>query len=82
MTHVTIIAIDFAKSVFLAYGLNKANKKVSIKQLKRKDPVHEFRHYLKALIAMEACGISHHWARAFSNMGFTAQRVKAFVRGN
>ena len=45
------------------------------------------RQHQNALIAMEACGSSHHWARTFSEMGFgvrliPAQHVKAFVRGN
>lgn len=87
MTNVTTISIDLAKSVFQVCGLNKANKKVFNKQVKRKDLIHEIRQHPNALIAMEACGTSHHWARTFSNMGFTvrlipAQHVKAFVRGN
>jgi len=87
MANVTTISIDLAKSVFQVCGLNRANKKVFNKQVKRKDLIHEVRQHPNALIAMEACGTSHHWARTFSSMGFTvrlipAQHVKAFVRGN
>ena len=87
MANVTTVSIDLAKSVFQICGLNKANKKVFNKQVKRKDLIHDIRQHPNALIAMEACGTSHHWARTFSSMGFTvrlipAQHVKAFVRGN
>ena len=43
MTNVTTISIDLAKSVFQVCGLNKANKKVFNKQVKRKDLIHEIR---------------------------------------
>lgn len=87
MSHVTTIGIDLAKSVFQICGLNQARKKVFNKQVKRKDLLHELLKHPNALIAMEACGSSHHWARTLAEHGFTvrlipAQHVKAFVRGN
>ena len=58
-----------------------------LKQVKRSQLLAETRHYPDAVIAMEACGSSHHWARRFTSMGHTvrlipAQHVKAFVCGN
>ena len=55
--------------------------------MKRANLLNEIRQHPKALIAMEACGSSHHWTRTLTTMGFTvrlipAQHVKAFVRGN
>ncbi len=87
MSHITLIGIDLAKSVFQVCGLNKANQKLFNKQVKRKELVNEVRQHPNAVIAMEACATSHFWARTFSSMGFTvqlipAQHVKAFVRGN
>jgi len=87
MSNITTIGIDLAKSVFQICGLNKANKKVFNKQVKRKNLIHEIRQHPNALIAMEACGTSHYWARTLSSLGFSvklipAQHVKAFVRGN
>ncbi len=87
MNHITTIGIDLAKSVFQVCGLNKARKKIFNKQIKRANLLDEIRQHPNALIAMEACGSSHHWARTLSAMGFTvrlipAQHVKAFVRGN
>ena len=87
MSNITTIGIDLAKSVFQVCGLNQARKKAFNKQVKRVNLVNEIRQHTNALIVMEACGSSHHWARTFIEMGFTvrlipAQHVKAFVRGN
>jgi len=87
MDNITILGIDLAKSVFQVCGLNKARKKMFNKQVKRKELLDEIRQHPNALIAMEACGSSHHWARTLTAMGFTvrlipAQHVKSFVRGN
>jgi len=87
MSNITTIGIDLAKSVFQICGLNQARKKIFNKQVKRKDLLHEILQHPNALIAMEACGSSHHWARTFAEHGFSvrlipAQHVKAFVRGN
>ena len=87
MSHITLISIDLAKSVFQICGLNQANKKQFNKQVKRNQLIHEVQQHLNAVIAMEACATSHYWARTFSEMGFDvrlipAQHVKAFVRGN
>ena len=87
MSHITLIGIDLAKTVFQVCGLNQANKKQFNKQVRRKQLIDEVRQHPNAVIAMEACATSHYWARIFLNMGLTvrlipAQHVKAFVRGN
>jgi len=87
MSHITLIGIDIAKTVFQVCGLNQANKKQFNKQVRRKQLIDEVRQHPNAVIAMEACATSHYWARIFLNMGLTvrlipAQHVKAFVRGN
>ncbi len=87
MNNITTVGIDLAKSVFQVCGLNQARKKIFNKQVRRAQLLHEVRQHPNAVIAMEACGSSHHWARTFIEMGFTvrlipAQHVKAFVRGN
>lgn len=87
MTHVTTLGIDLAKSVFQVCGLNRSRKIIFNKQLKRANLIDEVRKHPNAVIAMEACGSSHHWARTFAELGFNvrlipAQHVKAFVRGN
>ena len=87
MSNITTLSIDLAKSVFQLCGLNQAQKVIFNKQVKRAQLLDEIRKYPEALIAMEACGSAHHWARTLTQMGYTvrlipAQHVKALVRGN
>lgn len=87
MSNITTIGIDLAKPVFQVCGLNQARKKIFNNQVKRNGFLHEVLQHPNAIIAMEACGSYHHWARVFAEHGFTvrlipAQHVKAFGRGN
>ena len=71
MSHITLIGIDLAKTVFQVCGLNKANQKQFNKQVKRRAFLDEVRQHPNAVIAMEACATSHYWARTLSSMGYT-----------
>lgn len=87
MSNVTTLGIDLAKSVFQLCGLNQARKIVFNKKVSRANLISQVRQHPKALIAMEACGSAHHWARTFVAMGYTVrllptQHVKALSRGN
>lgn len=87
MSNITVIGIDLAKSVFQLCGLNQGNKVIFNKPVKRERFLNELRKYPTTLIAMEACGSAHHWARVLDDMGHTvrlipAQFVKGFTRGN
>ncbi len=87
MSNVTTLGIDLAKSVFQLCGLNQARKVVFNKKVTRANLISQVRQYPDALIAMEACGSAHHWARTFAAMGYTVrllptQHVKALSRGN
>ena len=87
MTNITVLGIDLAKNIFQLCGLNQANKVQFNKAIKRNRLVDAVRQYPEAIIAMEACGSAHHWARMFSEHGHTvrlipAQHVKGFCRGN
>jgi len=87
MSHVTLIGIDLAKSVFQLCGLNKARKVQFNKKVSRAKFIDAVRQHPNAILVMEACGGAHHWARVFTEMGFKvrlvpAQHVKAFSRGN
>jgi transposase len=86
MSNITTLGIDLAKSVFQLCGLNQAQKVIFNKQVKRARLLDEIRKHPNAVIAMEACGSAHHWARTLTEMGFKvrlipAQHVKALVRG-
>ena len=87
MTDVTTIAIDLAKKVFQLCGLNRRNKVVFNRSVKRGQLLQVVREYPDALFAMEACATSQYWARTLTGMGLSvvlipAQHVKAFTRGN
>jgi len=84
---ITTLGIDLAKNVFQLHGVNTIGEKVLSKQCSRKQLI-EFAAKLPAcLIAMEACGSAHHWARKFISMGhevrlISPQFVKPFVKSN
>ncbi|MDH3693901.1 MAG: IS110 family transposase [Gammaproteobacteria bacterium] len=87
MNNIMIVGIDLAKSVFQVCGLNQARKVMFNRGVSRAKLLTLLRTYPGALIAMEACGSAHHWARTLASMGYEvrlipAQHVKAFCRGN
>lgn len=87
MTHITVLGLDLAKTNFQLCGLNQANKIQFNKTVKRDQLVDAIRQHPDALIAMEACGSAHYWARVLSEQGhrvrlIPAQHVKSFCRGN
>lgn len=80
-----VVGLDIAKQVFHLFTMQDG--KAVKKKLKRSE-LSEFVAQLPAsLIAMEACGGAHHWARTFQALGhevvlLNARFVKAFVVGN
>ena len=84
---ITTIGLDLAKTVFHFYAVNKMGRFVKKKQLKRKQVLAYFANIDPCLIAMEACGGAHYWARELKALGhqtklIAPQYVKPFVKGN
>lgn len=83
--NVNVVGLDIAKQVFHCYMVREG--KAVKKKLKRSE-LSAFVGQLPAcVIAMEACGGAHHWARKFKELGqevvlMNARFVKAFVVGN
>jgi transposase len=80
-----VVGIDIAKSVFHLFMMQ--NGKAMKKKLKRSELLAFVAQLPPCLIAMEACGGAHHWARSFQGLGhdvvlLNARFVKAFVVGN
>ena len=83
------IGVDLAKDVFQVHGVDRHEKAVWRRKLRRNE-------WLKVLvataepgceIAMEACGGAHHWARKLQGLGFRVkliapQFVKPYVKGD
>jgi transposase len=79
------VGIDLAKQVFQAHGVDSHEQVVCRKQLKRAQMLDFFRQLEPCLVAMEACGSSHHWARELSALGhevrlIAPQFVKPYVK--
>jgi len=83
--NIKIVGIDLAKNVFQICVLLKDNTIQRNYKVSRAKFLHSVRQFpIGTLIAMEACGTSHHWARLFQELGhkvklIPAQHVKPFV---
>jgi len=81
------IGIDLAKSVFHLHGVDEQGKIVVRKRLSRRKLAEFMAQLPPCLVAMEACGSSHYWARKFQTMGhevrlISPQFVKPYVKSN
>ena len=77
--------MDTSKHIFQLHGVNAAEEPVLRKRLRRKDVAAFFEKLPPTVIAIEACGGSHHWARLLQSLGHTvkliaAQLVKPYVK--
>jgi transposase len=63
------IGIDTSKSVFQLHGVNAAEQAVVRKKLRRAQLAGWLARQEPTLVGLEACGASHHWARALAALG-------------
>ena len=85
MGEISIIGLDLAKQVFQVHGADKAGRCVFRKQLKRREVLSFFAQLNTCIVAMEACGSAHYWAREIAKSGHEARLVppayvKAYVK--
>ncbi|HWJ18545.1 MAG TPA: IS110 family transposase [Geobacterales bacterium] len=85
MEQIIRIGMDTSKHVFQLHGVNAAEVPVLRKKLRRKEMVAFFEKLAPTVIAIEACGASHHWARLLQSFGHTVklippQLVKPYVK--
>ena len=85
MEQISRIGMDTSKHIFQLHGVDAAEVPVLRKKLRRKDMVTFFEKLAPTVIAIEACGASHHWARLLQSFGHTvklipAQLVKPYVK--
>lgn len=83
--NITRMGIDLAKNVFQLHGVDKHEKVVLRKQLRRSQMLEMFANKPPMLIGIEACGGAHYWARELTKLGHTVktmapQHVKAYVK--
>jgi hypothetical protein len=63
MNGLQVVGMDIAKSVFQIYTADMKTGELRDKRLKRDKVLEYFRLMAPAVVAMEACGGAHHWAR-------------------
>ena len=87
MEQITRIGMDTSKTVFQLHGVNAAEEAVLRKKLNRSQVLGFFARLPRTLVALEACGGSHYWARELRKLGHDArlippQYAKAYVKRN
>jgi transposase len=79
------IGMDTSKHVFQLHGVNAAEQPILRKKMRRKEILDFFAHCPPTVIAFEACGASHQWARLLTELGhdvklIAPQLVKPYVK--
>ena len=85
MTDITRLAIDTSKSVFTLHGVDIAGRAILRRNLRRRELLSFCERLPPIEVALEACGVSHHWGRALLALGHRVrlippQYVKPFVK--
>src|SRR3954462_4780956 len=79
------IGMDTSKHIFQLHGVSAAEEPVLRKKLRRKEMFAFLEKLAPTVIAIEACGASHHWARLLQSFGHSVkliapQLVKPYVK--
>ena len=81
MGEISIIGLDLAKQVFQVHGADDKGCCTVRKQLKRREVLSFFAQLSPCIVAMEACGSAHYWAREIAKLGHEARLVPpAYVK--
>lgn len=84
MQEVATVGLDLAKLSFQVHGADAAGR-VLFRKAFRRSQVLDFQRPSACVVAMEACGGAHHWARAIPELGHKVRLippsyVKPFVK--
>lgn len=87
MAEVSTIGLDIAKTVFHAHGADARGQMVFSRRLNRAKLLEFFAAQPRCVVALEACGGAHHWAREIASLGhdlklIPSAYVKPFVKRN
>jgi len=72
---ITRIGMDTSKNVFQLHGVDASEKPVLRKKLTRREMVRFFEKQPPTVVAIEACGSSHHWARFLGSLGHEVKLI-------
>lgn len=85
MENIATIGLDIAKNVFQVHGADKDGAPLLSRKLSRAEVLGFFERLPRCVVALEACGTAHYWARCISELGHEvrlihATYVKPFVK--
>ncbi len=81
MLEITTVGLDLAKNVFQAHGADASGRVALRKKLRRDQVLAFFSQLPRCLVAMEACGGAHFWARELARLGHEVRLIPpAYVR--
>jgi transposase len=85
MNQISRIGLDTSKAVFTLHAVDEAGQPVLRVNLRRAGLIGFFRKLPRTVVALEACGGSHHWARKLTALGHEVrlippQYVKPYVK--
>ena len=85
MEKVSTIGLDIAKQVFHAHGADASGRQLFSRRIVRGKLLAFFAGQPRCLVALEACGGAHHWARELKRLGHEVRLippiyVKPFVK--
>jgi transposase len=69
MSTIALIGLDLSKSVFQLHGVDSQGNAVLKKRLTRTQLAEFFAQLELCIVAMEACGSAHYWARKLTVLG-------------
>lgn len=85
MEQITRIGMDTSKNVFQLHGVDATDRPILRKRLTRRKMVEFFEELPPTVVAIEACGSAHYWARLLGSFGhevklIAPQLVKPYVK--
>jgi transposase len=75
MEQISRIGMDTSKHIFQLHGVNTAEEPVLRKKLRRKEMLAFLEQLAPTVIAIEACGASHHCARLLQSFGHSVKLI-------
>ena len=75
MGEIKRIGMDTSKQIFQLHGVNEAEQPVLRKKLRRTEMVRFFERQEPTVVAIEACGAAHYWARELGRLGHEVKLI-------
>ena len=77
MEKITTVGLDLAKQVMAAHAVDSGGRMVTRKVVRRDQLLRWTATLPQRVVAMEACGGAHYWARELTRQGHTVRNIAA-----